>query len=132
MKCCSALFLWFSHFENSNNHNLRAIGGISFMLVDWFKLMARQIDRSLTHLICCLVAHQVFRLQYLFSAVHSRLGLYCQKKKGFKLTVYQLPHHSQQVVEMAYQRTKNFDKLSFLYLITGNLEKLGKMTKIGT
>ena len=36
-----------------------------------------------------------------------------------------------QVVEMAYQRTKNFDKLSFLYLITGNLEKLGKMTKIG-
>lgn len=37
----------------------------------------------------------------------------------------------QQVVEMAYQRTKNFDKLSFLYLITGNLEKLSKMTKIG-
>ena len=36
-----------------------------------------------------------------------------------------------QVVEMAYQRTKNFDKLSFLYLITGNLEKLRKMTKIG-
>ena len=35
-----------------------------------------------------------------------------------------------QVVEMAYQRTKNFDKLSFLYLITGNLEKLKKMTKI--
>ena len=36
-----------------------------------------------------------------------------------------------QIVEMAYQRTKNFDKLSFLYLITGNLEKLKKMTKIG-
>lgn len=35
-----------------------------------------------------------------------------------------------QVVEMAYQRTKNFDKLSFLYLITGNLEKLKKMMKI--
>jgi coatomer protein complex subunit alpha (xenin) len=35
-----------------------------------------------------------------------------------------------QVVEMCYQRTKNFDKLSFLYLITGNLEKLKKMTKI--
>ena len=35
-----------------------------------------------------------------------------------------------QVVEMAYQRTKNFDKLSFLYLITGNLEKLRKMMKI--
>ena len=36
-----------------------------------------------------------------------------------------------QVVEMAYQRTKNFDKLSFLYLLTGNLEKLRKMMKIG-
>ena len=36
-----------------------------------------------------------------------------------------------QVVEMAYQRTKNFDKLTFLYLITGNLEKLRKMMKIG-
>ncbi|XP_052228436.1 coatomer subunit alpha-like [Dreissena polymorpha] len=35
-----------------------------------------------------------------------------------------------QIVEMSYQRTKNFDKLSFLYLITGNLEKLKKMTKI--
>jgi coatomer protein complex subunit alpha (xenin) len=35
-----------------------------------------------------------------------------------------------QVVEMAYQRTKNFEKLSFLYLITGNMEKLQKMMKI--
>lgn len=38
-------------------------------------------------------------------------------------------HH--QVVEMCYQRTKNFDKLTFLYLITGNLVKLRKMMKIG-
>ncbi|CAG0894770.1 unnamed protein product, partial [Cyprideis torosa] len=35
-----------------------------------------------------------------------------------------------QIVEMCYQRTRNFDKLSFLYLITGNLEKLRKMMKI--
>ncbi|VEN35072.1 unnamed protein product [Callosobruchus maculatus] len=35
-----------------------------------------------------------------------------------------------QVVEMCYQRTKSFEKLSFLYLITGNLEKLRKMMKI--
>ncbi|XP_022657939.1 coatomer subunit alpha-like [Varroa jacobsoni] len=35
-----------------------------------------------------------------------------------------------QIVEMAYQRTKNFEKLSFLYLITGNLDKLKKMLKI--
>ena len=34
------------------------------------------------------------------------------------------------MVELAYQKTKNFDKLSFLYLITGNLEKLKKMMKI--
>jgi coatomer protein complex subunit alpha (xenin) len=31
---------------------------------------------------------------------------------------------------MAYQRTKNFERLSFLYLITGNIDKLKKMLKI--
>ncbi len=31
---------------------------------------------------------------------------------------------------MAYQRTKNFEGLSFLYLITGNVDKLKKMLKI--
>lgn len=35
-----------------------------------------------------------------------------------------------QVVEMSYQRTKDFDRLSFLYLITGDSEKLQKMLKI--
>jgi coatomer protein complex subunit alpha (xenin) len=35
-----------------------------------------------------------------------------------------------QIVEMCYQRTKNFDRLTFLYLITGNLDKLRKMMKI--
>ena len=35
-----------------------------------------------------------------------------------------------QVVEMSYQRTKDFDRLSFLYLITGDTEKLRKMLKI--
>nr|XP_002131264.1 coatomer subunit alpha [Ciona intestinalis] len=35
-----------------------------------------------------------------------------------------------QVVEMAYKRTKNFDKLAFLYLLTGNLENLRMMIKI--
>lgn len=34
------------------------------------------------------------------------------------------------VVEMAYQRTRNFERLSFLYLITGNKDKLQKMLKI--
>lgn len=35
-----------------------------------------------------------------------------------------------EMVEMAYQRTKSFDKLSFLYVITGNTTKLEKMLKI--
>ncbi|CAL8124546.1 unnamed protein product [Orchesella dallaii] len=35
-----------------------------------------------------------------------------------------------QVVEMAYQRTKNFQKLAFLYTITGNKEKLRKTLRI--
>lgn len=34
------------------------------------------------------------------------------------------------VAEMAYQKTKSFEKLSYLYLITGNTEKLRKMLKI--
>uniref|UniRef100_A0A914GSP6 Coatomer WD associated region domain-containing protein n=1 Tax=Globodera rostochiensis TaxID=31243 RepID=A0A914GSP6_GLORO len=35
-----------------------------------------------------------------------------------------------QIVEMAYQRTKDFERLAFLYLITGNQEKLQKRLKI--
>lgn len=34
------------------------------------------------------------------------------------------------IVEMAYQRMRKLDKLSFLYFITGNIEKLQKMQKI--
>ncbi|KAJ2160859.1 hypothetical protein GGF46_001916 [Coemansia sp. RSA 552] len=34
------------------------------------------------------------------------------------------------MVELAYQRTKAYDKLSFLYSISGNMEKLAKMQKI--
>ncbi|EGD72417.1 COP1 protein [Salpingoeca rosetta] len=41
-----------------------------------------------------------------------------------------LKHGDHQVVELAYQRSKSFEKLTFLYLITGNLEKLRKMLKI--
>ena len=36
-------------------------------------------------------------------------------------------HH---IVEFSYQKTKSFERLSFLYLITGNLDKLRKMLKI--
>ncbi|KAB8073691.1 coatomer WD associated region-domain-containing protein [Aspergillus leporis] len=41
-----------------------------------------------------------------------------------------LAHGNHQVVEMAYQKQRNFDKLSFLYLSTGDQEKLGRMAKI--
>eukprot|EP00003_Mantamonas_plastica_P024157 TRINITY_DN4465_c0_g1_i4.p1 TRINITY_DN4465_c0_g1~~TRINITY_DN4465_c0_g1_i4.p1 ORF type:complete len:1033 (-),score=367.66 TRINITY_DN4465_c0_g1_i4:157-3255(-) len=35
-----------------------------------------------------------------------------------------------QTVEMAYQRTKDYERLSFLYLITGNIAKLRRMVDI--
>jgi coatomer subunit alpha len=38
--------------------------------------------------------------------------------------------HYGQIVEKAYQQTKNFDRLSFLYLATGSTDKLIKMQKI--
>jgi coatomer protein complex subunit alpha (xenin) len=50
----------------------------------------------------------------------------CWEKLG-QAALFQGNH---QVVEMCYQRTKNFEKLSFLYLITGNTDKLKKMMKI--
>merc|ERR1719453_1587286 len=47
-----------------------------------------------------------------------------------KLGIEALRQGNHHIVEFAYQRTKNFERLSFLYLITGNLEKLQKMLKI--
>lgn len=47
-----------------------------------------------------------------------------------QLGVEALRQGNHEVVEMAYQKTKEFEKLSFLYLITGNTEKLKKMQKI--
>jgi coatomer protein complex subunit alpha (xenin) len=41
-----------------------------------------------------------------------------------------LAHRFPQVVEFAYQRVKMFERLSFLYLITGNRDKLRKMVKV--
>jgi coatomer protein complex subunit alpha (xenin) len=41
-----------------------------------------------------------------------------------------LKQGNHEIVEMCYQRNKQFEKLSFLYLITGNVEKLKKMMKI--
>lgn len=47
-----------------------------------------------------------------------------------RLSDMALSQGNHQVVEMCYQRTKNFDRLSFLYLTTGNTDKLQKMMKI--
>ncbi|KAL8964099.1 MAG: hypothetical protein Q9183_004703, partial [Haloplaca sp. 2 TL-2023] len=41
-----------------------------------------------------------------------------------------LSHGNHQTVEMAYQKLRSFDKLSFLYLSTGDQEKLSRMAKI--
>lgn len=47
-----------------------------------------------------------------------------------QLGVEALRQGNHEVVEMSYQKTKEFEKLSFLYLITGNIDKLRKMLKI--
>jgi coatomer protein complex subunit alpha (xenin) len=46
------------------------------------------------------------------------------------LGVEALRQGNHQIVEFSYQKTKNYERLSFLYLITGNLDKLAKMQKI--
>eukprot|EP00933_Yihiella_yeosuensis_P037936 TRINITY_DN31926_c0_g1_i1.p1 TRINITY_DN31926_c0_g1~~TRINITY_DN31926_c0_g1_i1.p1 ORF type:complete len:1231 (+),score=309.08 TRINITY_DN31926_c0_g1_i1:52-3744(+) len=47
-----------------------------------------------------------------------------------RLGLEALRQGNQQIVEMVYQKTKNFDALSFLYVITGNVQKMKKMLKI--
>ncbi|KAI9827073.1 MAG: hypothetical protein M1826_006437 [Phylliscum demangeonii] len=41
-----------------------------------------------------------------------------------------LAHGNHQIAEMVYQKSRQFDKLSFLYLATGDEEKLSRMAKI--
>ena len=52
------------------------------------------------------------------------------KDTWHRLGVEALRQGNHQIVEFSYHKTKNFERLSFLYLITGNLEKLAKMLKI--
>lgn len=47
-----------------------------------------------------------------------------------RLSVEALAHGNHQVVEMTYQKLRQFDKLSFLYLATGDEAKLSRMAKI--
>eukprot|EP00245_Coleochaete_scutata_P006026 TRINITY_DN20136_c0_g1_i1.p1 TRINITY_DN20136_c0_g1~~TRINITY_DN20136_c0_g1_i1.p1 ORF type:complete len:1228 (-),score=277.17 TRINITY_DN20136_c0_g1_i1:960-4643(-) len=53
-----------------------------------------------------------------------------EKDYWYRLGIEALRQGNHQIVEFSYQKTKNFERLSFLYLITGNLEKLVKMLKI--
>jgi len=49
-----------------------------------------------------------------------------------RLGLEALRQGNQQIVEKVYQKTASFDALSFLYLITGNIDKLKKMLYIAT
>ncbi|KAJ4774045.1 Coatomer subunit alpha [Rhynchospora pubera] len=53
-----------------------------------------------------------------------------EKDHWYRLGIEALRQGNTNIVEYAYQRTKNFERLSFLYLVTGNMEKLSKMLKI--
>lgn len=53
-----------------------------------------------------------------------------EKDYWYILGIEALRQGNTSIVEYAYQRTKNFERLSFLYLVTGNLEKLSKMLRI--
>ncbi|XP_078428727.1 coatomer subunit alpha-1-like [Wolffia australiana] len=52
------------------------------------------------------------------------------KDYWYRLGIEALRQGNTSIVEYAYQRTKNLERLSFLYLITGNTDKLAKMMKI--
>ncbi|KAI0090328.1 coatomer subunit alpha-2 [Irpex rosettiformis] len=47
-----------------------------------------------------------------------------------RLAQQALKQGNHKIVEKAYQQTKKFDRLSFLYLATGSIDKLSKMQKI--
>lgn len=47
-----------------------------------------------------------------------------------RLSAEALAHGNHQIVEMTYQKLRQFDKLSFLYLATGDEAKLSRMAKI--
>ena len=52
------------------------------------------------------------------------------KDHWYRIGIEALRQGNAGIVEYSYQRTKNFERLSFLYLITGNMDKLSKMLRI--
>ncbi|GLJ14128.1 hypothetical protein SUGI_0226690 [Cryptomeria japonica] len=53
-----------------------------------------------------------------------------EKEHWHKLGVVALRQGNARIVEYAYQRTENFERFSFLYRISGNLDNLAKMLRI--
>ncbi|XP_073138120.1 coatomer subunit alpha-1-like [Henckelia pumila] len=53
-----------------------------------------------------------------------------EKDHWYRLGVEALGQGNAGIIEYEYQKTKSFERLSFHYLITGNLEKLSKMMRI--
>ncbi|XP_010933645.1 coatomer subunit alpha-1 [Elaeis guineensis] len=53
-----------------------------------------------------------------------------EKDYWYRLGIEALRQGNTSIMEYAYQKTKNFERLSFLYLVTGNMEKLSKMLRI--
>lgn len=60
------------------------------------------------------------------TAAQELKDLSCWNRLGLEA----LRQGNQLVVEMVYQKTENFDALSFLYLVTGNVVKLRKMLRL--
>ena len=52
------------------------------------------------------------------------------KDTWYRLGVEALRQGNFNIVEFSYQKTKSWERLSFLYLITGQVDKLRKMLKI--
>ena len=52
------------------------------------------------------------------------------KDHWYRIGIEALRQGNAGIVEYSYQRTKNFERLSFFYLITSNMDKLSKMLRI--
>jgi len=66
-------------------------------------------------------------LEVAFETCHDQLK---DKESYSTLSEEALRQGNHQIMEIAYQKNRNYEKLSFLYLVTGNLPKLEKMMGI--
>eukprot|EP00771_Trimastix_marina_P001265 gnl/Trimastix_PCT/2323.p1 GENE.gnl/Trimastix_PCT/2323~~gnl/Trimastix_PCT/2323.p1 ORF type:complete len:1240 (+),score=493.38 gnl/Trimastix_PCT/2323:133-3852(+) len=82
-----------------------------------------------------LVRDDALRFDLALESGNIEIGLECARaindaKSWNRLAEAALMQGRVSTVEMCYQQTRNFEKLSFLYLMTGNIDKLRKMLKI--